>query len=251
MDSAFVARMEFCASVLGSVAALARTAGISQSGIRKYYLGAEPTRPVLIALARATGISLLWLVDGRGSVADNSSPLVIAAKRELMKNFAFALRTTEFLNLPTKDAAVCYTDEYNEGATIGELRDWVRAVIPKLDWRDILDWHKGNLAAAPRCFATENSTKPGIETDWIQGSADVVVSVARELPIALGTAYQDLSKDREAGILRELVDFLMQLDAEARETLLRPEGLRAQIQFVARFLAINTAENPVETKPSS
>jgi len=64
LESSFIARIEYCASRAGSVSALARKAKISQSGIRRYFSGGEPTRPHLVALAQASGVSLLWLATG-------------------------------------------------------------------------------------------------------------------------------------------------------------------------------------------
>ncbi len=58
--------MELCARRVGSVSALARKAGISQGGIRRYGSGGEPTRPHLLALADAAGVSLSWLATGQG-----------------------------------------------------------------------------------------------------------------------------------------------------------------------------------------
>ena len=60
----FVKRLEELASDVGSASALARAAGISQSGLSRYLHGGEPTRPVLIAIARAAGVNLLWLMTG-------------------------------------------------------------------------------------------------------------------------------------------------------------------------------------------
>jgi AcrR family transcriptional regulator len=67
LENSFIARMEFCAKRAGSVSALAKRAGISQGGIRRYFSGGEPTRPHLAALAQAAKVSLVWLATGEGS----------------------------------------------------------------------------------------------------------------------------------------------------------------------------------------
>lgn len=67
LESRFTARMELCAQRVGSVSALAKKAGVSQSGIRRYFNGGEPTRPHLIGLARAAGVSVEWLATGAGT----------------------------------------------------------------------------------------------------------------------------------------------------------------------------------------
>ncbi|GEK71558.1 MULTISPECIES: XRE family transcriptional regulator [Halomonas] len=64
LETSFIARMEFCARSVGSVSALAKAAGISQSGIRRYFTGGEPSRPQLIAIAKAAGVGVAWLAVG-------------------------------------------------------------------------------------------------------------------------------------------------------------------------------------------
>lgn len=66
LENNFIARMELCADKIGSVSALAKKAGISQSGIRRYFSGGEPTRPHLAALAAAANVRLEWLATGKG-----------------------------------------------------------------------------------------------------------------------------------------------------------------------------------------
>ena len=66
IDQAFIERMRVCADLAGSVNALARKAELSQSGIRRYFVGGDPTRRVLIALAKAAGVNFLWLATGDG-----------------------------------------------------------------------------------------------------------------------------------------------------------------------------------------
>jgi DNA-binding phage protein len=66
VDPGFVARMQKCAERAGSVNALARKADLSQSGIRRYFSGGEPTRKVLIAIAEAAEVDFLWLATGEG-----------------------------------------------------------------------------------------------------------------------------------------------------------------------------------------
>jgi helix-turn-helix protein len=69
---AFVARLEAIAAELGSRAELAKRAGIAPSSLQNYVDGSEPTRPVLIALARTAHVSLGWLASGSGPKrADN------------------------------------------------------------------------------------------------------------------------------------------------------------------------------------
>jgi len=75
LESSFIKRMEHCASKVGSVTALAKAAGISQSGIRRYFSGGEPSRPQLIAIAKAAGVPLGWLATGDTSSAEQEPAL--------------------------------------------------------------------------------------------------------------------------------------------------------------------------------
>lgn len=68
----FPDRMFVLAELVGSVNKLARLAGVSQSGIRKYFEDVEPTRLVLIALAEAAGVGVEWLITGEGRMRNIS-----------------------------------------------------------------------------------------------------------------------------------------------------------------------------------
>jgi hypothetical protein len=65
-DPAFIKRLEELIGEFPSRAALAKAAGLPPSSLQSYIEGAEPTRPALVALARAANVSLEWLADHRG-----------------------------------------------------------------------------------------------------------------------------------------------------------------------------------------
>lgn len=65
-QTAFAERLEEASAKFPSRAALAKAAAIPPSSLQAYFEGAEPTRPVLVALARAADVSLDWLAEGRG-----------------------------------------------------------------------------------------------------------------------------------------------------------------------------------------
>ncbi len=73
-DDGFAARLQEIAGEFESKSALARTAGIPPSSLESYLTGSEPTRPVLVNLARAANVSLEWLASGRGE--KKSSPAI-------------------------------------------------------------------------------------------------------------------------------------------------------------------------------
>ena len=81
--------MRFCAGNVGSVSALAKAAGISQSGIRRYFSGGEPSRPQLIALAKAAGVSVAWLATGDEPQQPATPSVEEAARQYVSDDYAF------------------------------------------------------------------------------------------------------------------------------------------------------------------
>src|SRR5262245_61118761 len=78
LDSeAFVGRLRQLIAIAGSASALAKAAGLSQSGFHRYLSGGEPSRRALVALAKATGVNLAWLATGEG-VATPPCPVIDA-----------------------------------------------------------------------------------------------------------------------------------------------------------------------------
>jgi Helix-turn-helix len=65
-DQGFIKRLEEIIGHFPSRAALAKAANLPPSSLQSYIEGAEPTRPALVAIARAANISLEWLADNRG-----------------------------------------------------------------------------------------------------------------------------------------------------------------------------------------
>ncbi|PIA70949.1 c repressor [Ectopseudomonas toyotomiensis] len=72
---AFLQRLQRLVQIAGSANALAKRSGISQSGIQRYLKGGEPTRKMLITLAECTGVSLVWLMTGKGDEVERHEPL--------------------------------------------------------------------------------------------------------------------------------------------------------------------------------
>jgi phage repressor protein C with HTH and peptisase S24 domain len=73
-DPAFVVRLRELVAMVGTASALAKKAGISQSGLHRYLSGGEPTRKVLIALAEAGEVNLDWLMTGKGPANSRQAP---------------------------------------------------------------------------------------------------------------------------------------------------------------------------------
>jgi hypothetical protein len=64
--SDFIDRLAEIAAEFPSRAALAKAANLPPSSLQSYVEGTEPSRPALVALARAANVSLEWLADNRG-----------------------------------------------------------------------------------------------------------------------------------------------------------------------------------------
>jgi transcriptional regulator with XRE-family HTH domain len=69
-NRAFRDRLERAARRVGSYYELARRAGIGEETLRNYRVrGSEPTRPILVAIAKAAGVGIGWLAAGRSDVS--------------------------------------------------------------------------------------------------------------------------------------------------------------------------------------
>lgn len=64
----FVERLKKTCALAGNASALAKKAGISNSGLSRYLGGGDPSRKVLVSLAQAGGVNLIWLATGEGSM---------------------------------------------------------------------------------------------------------------------------------------------------------------------------------------
>jgi phage repressor protein C with HTH and peptisase S24 domain len=119
-DEEFIARLNECADIAGSVNALAKQAGISQSGIRRYFSGGEPTRPVLIAIAKAVGVNFLWLSLGIG-------PKFPGDKEPI----AGVIESDDYLYIPLYDVRAsaghgAWNDSENIKDSLAFRRQWIQ-----------------------------------------------------------------------------------------------------------------------------
>lgn len=64
----FVDRLKKICALAGNASALAKKAGISNSGLSRYLAGGDPSRKVLVSLALAAGVNLNWLATGEGAM---------------------------------------------------------------------------------------------------------------------------------------------------------------------------------------
>ena len=66
LTEGFKQRLRRLAELVGSVNALAKSSGIAQSTIRKYFEKGEPPRSIIFKLADAAGVRAEWLLTGVG-----------------------------------------------------------------------------------------------------------------------------------------------------------------------------------------
>lgn len=75
-DTGFTARIGVLVKKYGGVSRIARTCGFSEGVIRSWRDGrSDPSRARCVSLARGLGISLLWLMTGRGPMLEDTGEL--------------------------------------------------------------------------------------------------------------------------------------------------------------------------------
>jgi transcriptional regulator with XRE-family HTH domain len=105
--SQFAQRLEELVAGAGSAAALAAQARVSEGAVRMWLSRVEPTREKLAAIAKETGVSLDWLISGRGPKFFSECPpghiairFADLTKAEGVEIGAFLL-TENYIFLPT------------------------------------------------------------------------------------------------------------------------------------------------------
>ena len=68
--ASFADRLRILVGRAGSVLALARSAGVSDSSVHLWLDGSEPSREKLVKLATAAQVSIEWLAAGEGECGD-------------------------------------------------------------------------------------------------------------------------------------------------------------------------------------
>jgi phage repressor protein C with HTH and peptisase S24 domain len=109
VDPAFLERLRYAADKVGSANALAKRAGISQSGFHRYLNGGEPTRKMLSAIANAAAVSVEWLAFGIGEPEgklvtvgpmDHKVPILTQALALGAGSFLDRATVTDYMTLP-------------------------------------------------------------------------------------------------------------------------------------------------------
>jgi phage repressor protein C with HTH and peptisase S24 domain len=87
---AFAQRLSELIKEAGSARALADAAGVSPNAVHLWLRNSEPGRDKLIAIARAAGVSLSWLVAGSGQKRGLPEGYVLVPRYEVSKDLAYA-----------------------------------------------------------------------------------------------------------------------------------------------------------------
>ena len=235
IDQDFVARMHMCSEIVGNVSALARVSGISQSGIRKYFLGTEPTRLVLLGISRGAGVSLKWLMCGVGPICELDSPVLKSAKQSIVKDFEHLRGRGELQGLVLIDAGNQYCDNYNVGMLNDSLPEWIAVVIQKLYWSELSRWFRGDFSVHPKTLLAESGHNVAGDDDLVKAPAELLVTIARELPSLSGELYSDVERKRDVYVLKLVLAFLRKQSSDGRQEFSTPEMLRLQIQLAAHL----------------
>jgi transcriptional regulator with XRE-family HTH domain len=82
---AFRDRLEIVVRGAGGPAALAEASGVSRRMIDRYRAGSDPSRSTLVALARASGVSIAWLADGQGEMREAGDNTLDADLEEILR----------------------------------------------------------------------------------------------------------------------------------------------------------------------
>ena len=124
--AAFRQRLAAAARRVGSYYELAKRAGIQEETLRKYRVrGSEPTRPILVALARGAGVSVGWL-------AGDEAPISVSLLRDVIGQLEQALDDLDAELGPRKKAQLIvelYLDAEKSGSV--PRRERVLALIAK------------------------------------------------------------------------------------------------------------------------
>jgi len=125
-NAAFRQRLAVAARRVGSYYELAKRAGIEEETLRKYRVRAsEPSRPILVALARGAGVSVGWL-------AGEEAPVSLTLLREVIAQLEEALDGADAELTPSRKAELIialYLDAEKSGSA--PKRERILALIRK------------------------------------------------------------------------------------------------------------------------
>ena len=101
-ENDFKDRMYIAAKLAGNATELARRSGISRRAIGTYLSGAsDPTRERLIAIAKASGVSVEWLATGKSGVMQSEAQAAVRLEdAESLEQTALGIQDIDDLPIP-------------------------------------------------------------------------------------------------------------------------------------------------------
>lgn len=232
--SKFVERLSAIAEMVGSVNALAKKAGVSQTGLRNYLLHSEPTRPVIEAIANAAGVSPEWLSYGRAPMCGPGSSVPIRAREELSRTWQAARSDPDRGTGSWEDfyRRVCFGEDLGVPA-------WIKFALAASNAPDAAD--------EPTSGASPAREEPEID-DGVLG--DLLITFLPE--VARWNARASTSPEMLLSVRRAAGGALKQLQAGIRTNGRRPSAstirsvLAAHIHRANPDLSLNEQESESE-----
>lgn len=131
-DFEFIARINEITRNAGGQSALSQISGIPQSTLAAYYKGGEPTRPQLIALAKATEKTISWLITGKDPMPTHEGQPTDQKPQEPKDLFDHVM--DEFYDMvkdwqaEENDRTIKSAIEFSQEFTLRfpEMRDWLK-----------------------------------------------------------------------------------------------------------------------------
>jgi phage repressor protein C with HTH and peptisase S24 domain len=179
--NSFVDRLSVLEELVGNKSKLATRAGLSNSGIRHYFFeNGEPTRPQLIALARAAGVHIDWLVTGEGAMR----PVSVETRTFIVETYFKYRQTGRFAD--NHETRVEFTRAYNNGVfartpqigalSVYELNRWLEEyAAPTLSG--------GEFINTPFHDLDDVSQEPTSASTDVSGRKETPLSFRRNLAI--------------------------------------------------------------------
>jgi hypothetical protein len=224
-DPDFVKRMAVVVELAGGVNALAKQAGVSVSGLRKYLSGSEPTRLVLISLSNAAGVRVEWLVTGEGAFCKDDSAVLQKARHLIGLAANKVCADPEYRSSGLVGALQRYVDQYNSDSERIAVPDWVHLAVPTPNFQEVGEWRLGNLNyRTPSKGALDLVEHAGL-------IAPVAAKVAAAIRRALGEGTASLAPEKEAYLFQAGLKFCELVFVNSDE----PEAELAKVIEYAAF----------------
>lgn len=222
----FIERLRLLIDKVGSANALAKSAGVSQSGFQRYLAGGQPTRKVLIALAQAAQVDLGWLMTGKGDPRQSDDPHF-----GLDGSIRSLTRLPLYKNEPERQEATLLAADPAAGTAPAEELPLKPDTVAGLGFcRFWLSKHGMDATSMAGLYMSGNSMEPTI------ASGDTILVNISQRDIVDGDIYALRSKNTVLikRIQNELDGHLLLL---SDNTIFKPvEVLRADIDIIGRVV---------------